>query len=64
LVFVAFEFLADYPRAARVREEIGSAVRAYPYKSHLIIYEVGTGDGVVILRVRHSREDWQAMQQE
>lgn len=54
----AFDFLADYPRAARLRDEISPPVRAYPYKSHLILYELEDGDAVVILRVRHGREDW------
>jgi len=53
-----FEFLAEYPRAARLREEISPPVRAYPYKSHLVIYELEGNDAVVILRVRHGREDW------
>ncbi len=50
-------FLAEYPRAARLRHEIDPPVRAYPYKAHLIVYELAEDD-VVILRVRHGREDW------
>ncbi|CAN5661823.1 hypothetical protein BH10PSE14_BH10PSE14_35550 [soil metagenome] len=53
-----FDFLARYPRAARLREEIDPAVRAHPYKAHLIVYELGDGDLVTILRVRHGHEDW------
>lgn len=53
----AFAFLADYPRAARERTEIGPPIRAHPRGSHMIIYEID-GDGIVILRVRHQREDW------
>lgn len=52
-----FEFLSAYPRAARLREEIEPPIRAYPYKSHLILYELDD-DQVVILRIRHRREDW------
>lgn len=52
-----FEFLAEFPRAARERLEITPPVRAHPYKSHLVIYVI-EGDDVLILRVRHSREDW------
>jgi toxin ParE1/3/4 len=55
----AFEFLADYPRAARLREEIDPPVRAYNYKSHLIVYDLGDDDAVIILRIRHGHEDWQ-----
>lgn len=53
-----FEFLADYPQAARLREEISPPVRVHPYKAHLVIYDVGDEDKVIILRVRHGREDW------
>lgn len=53
-----FNFLGEYPRAAREREEIRSPVRIYPYKAHLIVYELGPNDNVLILRVRHAREDW------
>jgi toxin ParE1/3/4 len=53
-----FAFLADYPNAARLREEISPPVRVHPYKAHLVIYDVGYEDEVIILRVRHGREDW------
>ena len=53
----AFAFLADYPRAARERTEINPPVRAHPRGSHVIVYEID-GDCIVILRVRHQREDW------
>ena len=52
-----FAFLANYPRAARLRAEIVPPVRAWPYKAHLIVYHV-EAETVLILRVRHSREDW------
>ena len=55
----AFSCLADYPRAARLRTEMVRPVRAYPYKSHLIIYRADH-DGVLIIRIRHAREDWVA----
>lgn len=53
-----FAFLADYPQAARLREEISPPARVHPYKAHLVIYDVGDEDEVIILRVRHGREDW------
>jgi len=53
-----FAFLAEYPRVARVREEIHTPVRIYPYKAHLVVYELGADDRVLILRVRHGHEDW------
>ena len=53
-----FAFLAEYPRAAREREEISPPVRIHRYKSHLVVYEVQADDCVLILRIRHGREDW------
>ena len=53
-----FEFLAMYPHAARLREEISPPVRIHRFKSHLVVYEQGHDDVVIILRVRHGREDW------
>lgn len=31
-----------------------------PYKAHLIVYDIEADDGIVVLRVRHGREDWQS----
>src|SRR3546814_11105706 len=42
-----FNFLGEYPRAAREREEIRSPVRIYPYKAHLIVYELGPNDNEI-----------------
>jgi toxin ParE1/3/4 len=56
----AFTFLAAYPRAARLRTEIAPPVRVHRFGSHLILYDVVDEDSIVILRVRHGREDWQA----
>jgi toxin ParE1/3/4 len=42
-----FDFLGDYPRAARERVEIDPPVRAHPYKSHIIVYRI-EGDDIVI----------------
>ena len=53
----AFEFLAQYPRAARERPELRQPSRVYPCQSHVIVYRIA-GDGIVIQRVRHGREDW------
>lgn len=51
-----------YPQAARERIELRPPVRILRYKAHLVIYEVR--DQVVVLRVRHGREDWLAEMQE
>jgi toxin ParE1/3/4 len=53
-----FRFLAENPRAARLRPEIIPPVRAHPFKVHLVVYEVDEQDDILILRVRHGREDW------
>ncbi len=57
-LFATFEFLANYPRAARLREEMARPVRVHRYRSHLIIYRIDGDDTVIILRIRHGREDW------
>lgn len=53
-----FRFLSENPHAARLRTEIEPPVRAHPFKAHLVVYEVGDNRDIVILRVRHGREDW------
>jgi toxin ParE1/3/4 len=53
-----FSFLGDNPRAARERAELTPPVRAHPYGSHIVIYKTD-GEEVIILAVRHSRENWQ-----
>ena len=55
----AFNFLAEFPYAARERPELRQKSRAYPCQSHLIFYRLD-GDGIFIQRIRHAREDWQA----
>ena len=57
-LYEMFDFLAEYPYAARLREQLEPPVRAYTYKSHVIVYDLGPDDTVLILRVRHYREDW------
>ncbi|MEI9927049.1 MAG: type II toxin-antitoxin system RelE/ParE family toxin [Sphingomonas sp.] len=53
----AFRFISENPHATRERSEIEPPVRAYRYRSHLVVYRVDGAD-VMILRVRHGREDW------
>ncbi len=53
-----FQKPADHPGMARVRSEIAPPVRAFPFKSHVVIYE-DAPDGIVVLSVRHGHEDWQ-----
>jgi len=53
-----FELLVDHPHIARLRSELATPLRVHRYRSHLIFYDLGVDDRVVILRVRHAREDW------
>lgn len=50
-------FLANYPSAARERREINPSVRIHRYRSHLIVYVI-EDPGILVLRIRHGREDW------
>ena len=52
-----FAFLGDNPGAARVRREFEPEVRVHPHKAHVIVYVVDD-DEVLIVRIRHGREDW------
>jgi toxin ParE1/3/4 len=52
-----FELIGDNPRMARFRYEIEPPVRVHPHRSHLIVYEEDSAF-VVILRIRHARENW------
>lgn len=54
----AFDLIARYPEIARERRELDPPVRVHRYRSHLVIYLAGPG-GVLIVRVRHGREDWE-----
>jgi toxin ParE1/3/4 len=54
-----FELIAQYPNIARERPEFRQAIRVHPFGRHIIIYTIEL-DHVLIVRVRHSREDWQS----
>ena len=54
-----FLFLAETPRAGRERIELTPIVRTHPFHSHVIIYQVTDDEDVLILAVRHARENWQ-----
>lgn len=53
----AFGLLSDNPMLARERPEIDPPVRIHPYGSHIIIYRIEE-NGIVVIRIRHGREDW------
>lgn len=55
----AIDLIAEFPLMARLRMEIAPPIRAHQYQSHVILYDVGDQDQVVIVRIRHALEDWQ-----
>ncbi|GMG85616.1 type II toxin-antitoxin system RelE/ParE family toxin [Paralimibaculum aggregatum] len=50
--------LADNPRLARGRTELAPPVRVHPCGVHVIVHLVDESDDVLIVRLRHGREDW------
>ena len=53
-----FDLLASNPFIARLRTEFSPPVRLHPYRAHLIVY-VEDGQGILIVRVLHGRQDWE-----
>jgi toxin ParE1/3/4 len=49
--------IEDNPAVVRLREEHTPPVRIYRYRSHMIVYAIDD-EGVLVIRVRHGREDW------
>ncbi|WP_226783121.1 type II toxin-antitoxin system RelE/ParE family toxin [Oceaniglobus trochenteri] len=54
----AFDLLAMFPEMARERRELTPPIRVHPVGAHLILYILRPGDGILVVRVRHQREDW------
>ena len=52
------DFLSENPEAARERDEIKPPVRIYPFGAHLVIYTIQPDGEILVLRIRHAREDW------
>lgn len=53
-----FETLSANPRMARMRSELAPPVRVHRHGAHVVIYLIENESDVLIVRVRHSREDW------
>lgn len=53
-----FEALALNPLLYHERTEITPPIRVCPYGVHVVIYKVQEDDRILIIRVRHGREDW------
>ncbi len=49
--------LAAQPELGPLRKELTPSLRAFPHKSHLILYEDQEG-GIYVFRIVHSRSDW------
>lgn len=56
-LFHSFDLIAANPKIARERMEYVPPVRIHPVGAHVIVY-VETEEGILIVRVRHGREDW------
>jgi toxin ParE1/3/4 len=53
-----FEILSANPLIARERLEINPPVRIHPCGSHVVVYVTEDQGSILIVRVRHGREDW------
>lgn len=56
-LFDLFDLLSESPRMARERVELSPPVRVHPFKAHVIIFKI-EGEEILIIRIRHGREDW------
>jgi toxin ParE1/3/4 len=57
-LFECFDLLSLNPEMARLRPELSSGIRIHPFRSHLIVYRIESDGDVLIVRIRHAREDW------
>ena len=53
-----FDLLSDFPMLARKRDELAPPVRIHGCGAHIIIYDVDAMDDILVIRIRHGREDW------
>ena len=53
-----FHLISANPKIAREREELFPVVRIHPFGSHVIIYKIEDNGDILIIRIRHAREDW------
>ena len=51
------DVLAKFPRLARERPELRPAMRAHRYQAHIVLYVIDAEE-ILVVRVRHGREDW------
>lgn len=53
----AFDMIRSHPLAHPERPEFDPPIRVKTIRSHVILYRVEEQD-VIVLRIRHGREDW------
>mgnify|MGYP005865290757 CR=1 FL=1 len=53
-----FNLLAENPKMARTRHDLKPAVRVHPFQSHVILFEELEDASILILTLRHSKENW------
>jgi len=53
----ALRFIGDFPLAVRLRPEFNPPLRVHPVSAHIIVFDVAQGE-VIVVRIRHGREDW------
>lgn len=58
-LYAAIDRLTDFPLLGALRTEFTPPVRILANRQHIIIYRVDGAD-ILIIRVRHAREDWQS----
>ena len=52
--------LADHPEIARQRRDLVPPVRLHQYQSHLVIFTADDAT-LMVIRLVHSRSNWQAL---
>lgn len=55
------ELLADQPQLAALQQDLTPAIRAFPYKSHVILFHEDR-HGIHVIRVVHARSNWRTVQ--
>tara|TARA_R110002051_G_scaffold23713_1_gene59519 strand:+ start:830 stop:1141 length:312 start_codon:yes stop_codon:yes gene_type:complete len=58
-LLAALDLISTFPRMARLRHDIDPPVWAYPFKAHVILYDIDDHGDVLVVRIRHAHEDWQ-----
>lgn len=56
-LYALFDLIASSPHMARERNELRPPIRIQRYRKHLILYKL-QGPDILIVRIRHTHEDW------